>query len=565
MIREIRITGLGVIDEAVLEFDEGLNVVTGETGAGKTMVVQSLALLLGGRADPALVRTGARQAVVEGIAELPDGHPALIRAQEAGADVEDDLILSRSVAAAGRSRAVVGGRSAPAAVLAQISEHLVAVHGQADQWRLQRLDQHRVMLDEFGGPQVAAALAAYAETHARWRAARQELQDLHERARERAQRLDQLTASLEEIEAVDPVAGEDDELAAQAARLQHVDALREAAAAASSALVGHEEIDDAPQAMAPLAAARSSLAGAGEHDPRLAELATRLGEVTVLVTDVAGELSSYLADLDVEPGRLESVLSRRAQLSTLTRKYGATVAEVVEWAGRAAAEVAGLTGADDRIEQLTAEVAQLDARVEEQAGALTQAREAAGRRLGERVTQELAHLAMGSARVEVEVRRRPDDARYAAHGQDEVEILMAANAGAPLRGVAKAASGGELSRLMLALEVATGSGGVPTFVFDEVDAGVGGAAGLDVGSRLKELARHAQVIVVTHLAQVAAYADRHLVVRKAETGEVTSSGVVTVAGPDREAEIARMLGGNADSDAARAHAVDLLEQAGLAR
>ena len=349
MIDEIRITGLGVIDEAVLELSAGLNVLTGETGAGKTMVVQSLALLLGGRADPGLVRAGQPKAVVEGLARLPGEHPAVQRAREAGADVDDGLILGRTVAAEGRSRAVVGGRTTPAGVLAEIGEHLVAVHGQADQWRLQRLDQHRVMLDEFGGEALRTALTSYDDTYRRWRAARAELDELSEQSRERARLLDQLTASLEEIEAVDPRAGEDEELRDEAARLQHVDALREAAAAAHDLLVGTEDVDDAPQVLAPLTAARAHLDAVADHDPALATLADRVKEIAVLVTDVSAELSSYLADLDVEPGRLEAVLERRAQLTALTRKYGETIDEVLAWSESSGRRLLELDGTDARI------------------------------------------------------------------------------------------------------------------------------------------------------------------------------------------------------------------------
>ncbi|WP_220093708.1 DNA repair protein RecN [Flexivirga caeni] len=559
MLRELRIQGLGVIDDALLELSPGFNVVTGETGAGKTMVVQGLGLLLGGRSDAGLVRGDAERAYVEGIVEVPADHPALERAADAGATVEDELILARTVSGQGRSRAHVGGRTAPVAVLAELGELLVAVHGQADQWRLQRPEQHRIMLDDFGGKPVAAALAAYRALHATWQATRAELAELTDRARDRAQRLDLLTAALEDIERVDPVAGEDLELAAESDRLAHADALREAAGTAHDSLAGNEDSDDAPNVLALVAQARQALAGSVDHDAALAGLDERLRELAVLAADVAGDLASYLADLEVDPARLEQVQVRRADLTALLRKYGESIDDVLVWSKAAALEAAELAGSDDRIEELRTHLAGLEPQLTAAATRLTAGRRKAARKLQQAVTEELAHLAMGSATLTVDVQTDPE--RRGPHGVDEVEILLAANPGAPPRSVAKAASGGELSRVMLALEVVTASGSVPTFVFDEVDAGVGGAAALDIGARLARLAQGAQVIVVTHLAQVAAYADRQLVVHKSSDGHVTASDVTAVDGEDRLAELARMLGGVSDSTSARQHAQELLDGA----
>lgn len=559
MLRELRIQGLGVIDDALLELSSGLNVVTGETGAGKTMVVQGLGLLFGGRSDSALVRSTADRAAVEGLLELPPEHPAMSRAVEAGADVDDgDLILARTVAGSGRSRAHVGGRSVPVGVLAELGEHLVAVHGQADQWRLQRPEQHRVMLDDFGGRPVATARTAYTAAYDAWTAARTELASLTDHARERAQRLEMLTAALETIERVDPQSGEDDDLAAEAQRLIHADGLREGAQVAHDAIVGNEDLPDGAYVGELLARARHALSAVVEHDDALAAIDARLRELTILAADVGADLASYLADLDVDPGRLEQVQQRRAELTGLLRTYGESIEDVLQWSRAAAAESAELAGSDDRIHLLTTQVGELDAAVATAAAALTKARTAAARKLEKAVTAELAHLAMGSASLKVQVATDPE--RRTPNGVDEVEILLAANAGAPARTVAKAASGGELSRVMLALEVVSSSGGVPTFVFDEVDAGVGGAAALDIGARLRALAEHAQVIVVTHLAQVAAYADRHLVVHKSSDGHITASGISAVEDEARLSELARMLGGN-DSATAREHARELLQDA----
>jgi len=582
MLREIRIQNLGVIDDAVLELSAGLNVVTGETGAGKTMVVSGLGLLLGARADAGLVRTGARKAVVEGVVQVGPGHPAARRAIEAGGDVEDDLILARTVSAEGRSRAHVGGRTAPISVLGELGELLVAVHGQSDQWRLRQPEQHRVVLDRFAGESVAEPYGRYTALYDEFRQVGAELLALRGLARDRAREVDVLRTGLEEIEAIDPQPGEDLELRAEDERLAHADGLRASAGQARALLTGD---DDSPYSGAgvadgsnsgdvgeQLAAARVALAPMTAHDPALADLDRRLQELGYLAADLGVDLAAYLSEADVDPARLAWVQNRRAELARLQRKYGDTVDDVLAWSKESAARLAELEGADDRADELQIRLDTLRGDLTSCAGVLSAARQLAAADFGARVTRELAHLAMGKAVVTVGVERRPDPeglllttelqpVRFSRHGVDDVEILLAANPGAPVRSVAKAASGGELSRVMLALEVVTGSGDVPTFVFDEIDAGVGGKAALDVGARLAALATSAQVIVVTHLAQVAAYADRHLVVRKTDDGHITASGVVAVTGEEQLRELARMMGGVEDSGVAIEHAKELLGQA----
>ncbi|MEW1953818.1 DNA repair protein RecN [Terrabacter sp. NPDC080008] len=584
MFTQMRIRGVGVIDDAVLDLSPGLNVLTGETGAGKTMVVSGLGLLLGERADSGLVRTGADSAFVEGVVQLPLDHPALGRAEEAGGEHDaGELVLARTIAATGRSRAHVGGRTAPVSVLAELGQLLVAVHGQADQWRLKQGDAHRAVLDDFGGSELTALRERVAALHDRWRECAREHARLVSEARERAREIDSLTASLEEIEAVDPQPGEDLALRAEDERLAHADTLRLAAASALAELSGDDfAAEPAPNVRDLIGSARAALGPATAHDPALAGLDERLHELGTLVTDLGAELSAYLQDVDLDPERLGWVQERRASLGVLTRKYGETVDEVLEWSARAAARLDELVTADDRVEQLGAEVAELESAVVTASLALSDARRSAGEEFGTRVSEELSHLSMGKAVVRVDVRRRADPegaelpdgtrVRLSRNGIDEVEILLAANAGATPRSVARAASGGELSRVMLALEVVgsrggsgEAAGGPPTFVFDEVDAGVGGRAALDVGARLAALAEHAQVIVVTHLAQVAAFADRHLVVHKADDGRITSSSVSAVEGEARLRELSRMMGGDPDSEAGLAHAGDLLEQTAGAR
>ena len=561
MIEEIRIRDLGVIDDAALPLHRGLTVLTGETGAGKTMVVTGLGLLLGGRGDSGLVRAGADRLVVEGVLDLPADHPALVRAAEAGADVADGLVLVRSVAADGRSRAHVGGRSAPVGVRGELAEHLVAVHGQADQWRLRRADQHREVLDGFGGEAVATALAAYRALHHELTASEAELAHLRTAAAERAREAESLRVGLERIEALDPQPGEDEALRVESARLGHAEELRDGAGAAHAVLSGDDDASGMPArgVVEALATASGRLAAVSDSDPALAEIATRVDELRYLAADVAADLGSYLADADIDPARLEQVEQRRAALGEVTRLYGPTVDDALAWGQQASLRVAELDGTGDRIEELEEHVVALTGRREVAASALTSARTSAAETLGDRITAELGHLAMGSAVVSVAVE---DAGRFTADGRDDVEIRLSSGSGTAPRAVTRAASGGELSRVMLAIDVATATqaSSVPTFVFDEVDAGVGGRAALDVGARLAALARHAQVVVVTHLAQVAAHADRHLVVERSDDGHVTRSGVHEVSGEARVAELARMLGGSS-TDAALEHARDLMARA----
>ena len=584
MLREIRIQNLGVIDDAVLELSAGLNVLTGETGAGKTMVVSGLGLLLGARADAALVRTGAKTAVVEGVVEVGPQHPASLRAIEAGGDPQDGLILVRTVSAGGRSKAHVGGRTVPVSVLGELGELLVAVHGQSDQWRLRQPEQHRVVLDRFGAGSVSEPLARYAAAYDDFHQVGAELAHLRGLARDRAREVDVLRTGLEEIEAVDPLPGEDLELRAEDARLAHSDGLRASAGQAHSLLTGepdggYQEADGTQGSNSDVASllgsARTALAPMTGHDQALADLDRRLQELGYLSADLGTDLAAYLSGVDVDPARLSWVQNRRADLARLQRKYGDTADDILLWAKESAARLAELEGADDRADALQLRLDVLREELTSCAGELSVARHLAAADLGARVTSELSHLAMGTALVQVALGRRPDPeglwladeagpVRFSRHGVDDVEILLAASSGAPPRSVAKAASGGELSRVMLALEVVTGSGDVPTFVFDEVDAGVGGKAALDVGARLAALAASAQVIVVTHLAQVAAHADRHLVVRRTDDGHITASGVVAVSGEERLRELARMMAGVEDSDVAIEHARELLAQTGAA-
>lgn len=572
VLEEMRIRSLGVIDDAVVELSPGFTAVTGETGAGKTMVVTSLGLLLGGRADPALVRIGAKAAVVEGRIVLRPDAPAARRAEEAGAELDDGaLLISRTVSAEGRSRAHVGGRSVPVGLLAELADDLVAVHGQTDQQGLLRPARQRQALDRYAGDAVAVPLEKYAAAYRRLRAVAVELDTLTTRARERAQEADLLRFGLDEIAGVEPLPGEDVELAAEAERLGHAESLASAAQVAHGALGGNPEDPEAIDANMLVAGAHRALESVRSHDPALGVLAERIGELGILLADVAGELAGYADHLDADPLRLAAVEERRAALTQLTRKYGDSVESVLEWAERGSARLLELDGDDGRIAELTAERDGLRSELSQLAQALTDARVEAATLFASAVTEELASLAMPHARVTIDIRQADDpegvevDGRtvaYGPSGADEVELLLAPHPGAQPRPIAKGASGGELSRVMLAVEVVfAGSDPVPTYLFDEVDAGVGGKAAVEVGRRLAKLAKSAQVVVVTHLPQVAAFADRQLLVEKTSDGSVTRSGVTVLEGEARVRELSRMLAGQEDSVSARAHAEELLAAA----
>jgi DNA repair protein RecN (Recombination protein N) len=574
MIEEIRIASLGVIDESVLELGPGLNVVTGETGAGKTMLVTALGLLLGARADAGAVRTGARAARVEGIVTVPDPDGALAqRADELGATVEDGtLVLARQLSAEGRSRAFIGGASVPVVALQGIADHLVAVHGQSDQHRLLQPEAQRLAVDGFAGDDVRSLKASMARDYASLREVEAELAVVIGAARERARETDLLRLGLAEIDVVDPQSGEDTLLASEESRLGFADTLRTGAEAAREALSSDTE---GPDALSAVSAARRALESVREYDADAGRLSDRVAEVSYLLSDVAADVASYASALETDPARLAVVSERRAALTALTRKYGETIDEVLAWAVASAERLLELDDSENRVEALRAERATLRGELAVTAEKLSAARELAAGRLSEAVTDELTALAMPHARIEIRIGRTQDPGgleiagecwRFNSSGVDQIEILLAANTGSEPRPLNKGASGGELSRVMLAIEVVlAGTSPVPTFVFDEVDAGVGGKAAVEVGRRLAALAGSAQVLVVTHLPQVAAFADRHVVVQKSSDGRVTTSGLEVLDDAGRVRELSRMLAGLEESETAMAHAQELLDVAQQAR
>ncbi|MGW4423671.1 DNA repair protein RecN [Streptosporangium sp. NPDC004631] len=558
-VEEVRIRGLGVIDEAVLALSPGFTVLTGETGAGKTMVVTGLGLLFGGRADPARVRPGADKATVEGTLVVDPAGRVAQQVRDVGGEVEGaELIISRTVSAEGRSRAWLGGRTVPVGTLTYLAEDLVAVHGQMDQQRLLQPGRQRAALDRYAGEDLLKPLRAYELTYKRHRQVADQLAELTARARERAQEADLLRFGLDEVERADPRQGEEAVLREEEERLSHADSLRNAAEAAHRALLGdpmsgEQEMQDA---IALVGRARTVVEAVRDFDPVLAGIADRLAEAGYLIADVATELASYAESVEADPVRLAVVQERQAVLTHLIRKYGQDTGVVLAWAAQAARRVAELEGDDERIGGLSREHEELTVRLTELAAELTRVRAVAAERFGQAVTEELTVLAMPHARVVVTLAAAAD---FGPHGVDEVELRMSPHPASPPLPLNKGASGGELSRVMLAIEVVfAGADPVPTFVFDEVDAGVGGKAAVEIGRRLARLARTAQVIVVTHLPQVAAFADQHLVVEKAGDGSVVRSGVVALDKDGRARELSRMLAGLEDSELGRAHAEELL-------
>ncbi|MCQ9164336.1 DNA repair protein RecN [Arthrobacter sp. STN4] len=571
MIEEIRIRDLGVISESTLPLGPGLSVVSGETGAGKTMVVTAVGLLLGNRADAGAVRNGAKSASAEATLTLPAGHAALARAQEAGADIDEfdggaGLILARTVGADGRSRAHVGGRSAPIGVLAELGETLVAVHGQSDQIRLKGAGPQREALDKFAAEaqkQFPAAMTAYGEVFRRWQASQAELELLRNSSRERLREAESLATALAEIDAVAPQEAEDELLKAEAVKLGNVEELRRASLGAHEALLA-EDYGDGADAVTLVDTARRLLETVAGSDDELAELGKRVSEVGYLLADIARDLAGYATSLDSEgPGRLAEVEDRRGELAVLVRKYAPTINEVIEWADRARARLDELTDDSGRIEALEAGVAASLTELETLAAKVTKLRRAAADALSKRVSAELKALAMPDARLVIDMA----PAERGIHGADDITFLLQPHAGASPRPLGKGASGGELSRVMLALEVVLAAvDPVPTFVFDEVDSGVGGKAAVEIGRRLAMLARHVQVLVVTHLPQVAAFADQHILVTKSSAGSTPGGGITTsnvrlLDDSERVRELARMLAGQEDSATAQAHAKELLADA----
>jgi DNA repair protein RecN (Recombination protein N) len=577
MFDELRICALGSVDEAVLELHAGLTVLSGETGAGKSSIVRAFGLLAGGRADASQVRSGRASAAVEGRLTVDPESVIAARVREVGGELEGScLIVARTVSADGRSRAFVGGRSVPVGLLAEVVGGLLALHGQSSQLQLRQPGAQRLALDRFAGPPVLEPLQAFRATRDRWQSARRELQQLKVAAKEQAREIELLRLGLADVERVAPLPGEELELDRELARLSAVDELRWASETARVHLTGDENArTDDGGALAALGQAARTLDAAAGNDPELEALARRVHEVSVLAGEVAADLASYAAGVDDDPQRLAAAQERRAELSRLCRPHATGVDGVLLWAAEAVSRLAALDPGGERCAQLEVQESQAAEQMLTLAKQLSAARTLAAKSLQRRISAELTALSMSSARLEVALSpfepgqgtASESAARLGVDGGDEVELLFAAGDGMALRPLARAASGGELSRVVLALEVVLAAGLGPTsMVFDEVDAGIGGEAALEVGRRLAVLGQTRQVICVTHLPQVAAFADRHLLVAKSGRGATVHSGVIALDQPQRIRELSRMLAGVADSELARGHAAELLASCtGVAR
>ena len=555
MIKEIYIRDLGVIREARLSFSSGLNVLTGETGAGKTMVLTALALLLGERADSSAIRAGSNALLVEG-RWCPVSDGIVARVADAGSALDEgDLLVNRSVSTEGKSRAAVGGVSIPVGLLAELGEQLVVVHGQADQLRLKTPAAQREALDSFAS--LDELLSRYGSSFHSWQAAKKNLNEVLTNKEANAREVATLIEDLKAIEAVSPREGEDIELRDLAARMANLEALRSAAATAHEALSSDSDQLDVQML---LATARRSLDSQRAVDTALEAIAEKLQEATFQVSEVAIQLSSYAASLEADSElSFDQVQRRLSELNALIRRFGPSLEDVFAHSTFASGRVLELDDSEERIDSLKQQVEVEKKAAEDLANQLTARRIESAKSLATEVNLELAGLAMAGAELVVEVSQTEDLGPF---GRDQVSILLRSYAAAEPRPIAKSASGGELSRIMLAIEVVLAKGSTtPTFIFDEVDAGVGGAAAIEVGRRLARLSKQAQVIVITHLAQVAAFADNHQRVLKTQNGDITESDVASLSGADREAELARMLSGLSDSTSARQHAAELMSMA----
>lgn len=576
MLEEVRIRGLGVIADATLPLRPGFTVLTGETGAGKTMVVASLLLLFGERADTAQISSGLDLADIEGRIRIDPDNAAMATVLEAGGAPDEDgsLILSRTINRSGRSRATAGGRSVPAGLLATIAERLVAVHGQSTQLQLAKPAAQRELLDRFAGANLDEALLHYQQLFSSWQSLEHERED---RARDDEVRIRErqlLRFGVAQIDAIGPTPDEDSSLDAQIDRLSNADALRTAVQHAHAQLtVGDEASAERDGGVdAAMAAVHRALVDGSEYDKQLGDYAERANEVAILAADLASDLLAYSEHVSADPDRLSTLMSRRVEIRDLIRNYGGAkgLAGVLAWAKSAHESLMAMDDSAEGIADLERRCHQGAEAAAQGAVVLTELRTAAARAFEEAISLELAQLAMGSVTLSVQLHKRPQQdgaptllaAAASMSGIDVVSIEISSDAGRTSRPLGRGASGGELSRVMLAIEVVlAGANPVPTMIFDEVDAGVGGAAAIEIGRRLAALGRNHQVVAVTHLPQVAAFADHHVMIEKSDAGAITRSGIQVLHSEQRIEEITRMLAGLAHSDSGRAHAAELLAAA----
>lgn len=566
-LEEISIRSLGIIDQSTLELGKGLNVLTGETGAGKTMILTALSLVLGGKSDSSLVRTGSDRLVASAQFILPRVNNEISSiADESGADIsEGSLVLTRTINSDGKSKAVAGGTTVPAATLGNFADHLVEIHGQAANHQIVKSARQRELLDRFAGSELSKALAQYQEALTIYNDLKARLKSMRESSTKRDREIADLEEFLRGWSKLKPTRGEYSEVANQIARLSSVEDLRSASDGANQALS-----DEISGSLTSLGAARRFLDIARGKDSKLDEIASVVAEGFFVLDEAARDLSSYLSALEADPSKLDALQARKAEIIGFIKKWGSSAdpdAELIalsEKAKTARATIADLTGGEDRIAELEVEMQGAKKDLLGKAKLLTEIRTAAAIKLSAAVSTEIHALSMPHTEFSISINSADyegslKESDFTILGCDEVIMQIQGHRDGPLIALGKGASGGEMSRIMLALEVVLAqTHPVGTYIFDEVDAGVGGKAAIEVGRRLALLAQHSQVIVVTHLPQVAAWADTHFVVRKSSDGSISQSDVEKLDTQNRIEEIARMLAGLEGSSSAREHAAELL-------
>ena len=571
-LEEISIRNLGIIEESHLELSPGLNVLTGETGAGKTMILTALHLVLGGKADSALVRHSSERLSASATFALPSKIDSHFRnkVEESGCSIEDgQIIFTRSVTNEGKSKASANGTSVPASVLNELSSELIEIHGQSANVALSKSSRQRELLDKFGGLAIDKAHQNYSSLYVSYLELRDRIKTMKTASSQRDAEIAELESFLSEWSKLKAVRNEYSSTVDEISRLSSVEDLRVAATQASAAAN-----DEESGALTSLGIAKRSLEGAKGRDSRLDAISDQVAEAFYILDEASRELSSYQSSLEADPERLNQLQERRAGLNAFLRKWGTTGdsdEQLVALASRAKSgreSIADLKGGDERINELENELKVIKSELVSAAIALTEARKISAEKLSSEVSTELKHLSMPHTELIVDI-ATPDykgalkESDFTAHGCDELTISIKAHPTAAKIAIGKGASGGEMSRIMLALEVVIAqSHPVGTYIFDEVDAGVGGKAAIEVGRRLNLLAKSAQVIVVTHLPQVAAWADTHFRVEKRSDGLIVESGVEKLSEQDRVEEIARMLAGLEESTSALEHAAELLAMRG---
>ena len=556
-LEEITIRSIGVIDQSTLEISKGLTVLTGETGAGKTMILTALNLILGGKADSALVRKGSERLVASGRFSIPKSSEHLFE----DVLVEDgELIVTRTVAADGKSKATTNGISATAGTLSIVGENLVEVHGQAANQNITKSSRQRELVDRFG----QIDLGGYQRALSSYHDLKDRISSLKKSIAQKDKELSELREFANAFKKLNPSVGEYAEIDLEIARLSSVEEFRLATAQATAAIE-----DEEAGSLTSIGVARRALESARSKDPQLEAIYQQLSESFFLLDDAQTALNSYQSKLEADPVRLDFLHARKAEINTLIKKFGGSgsheqeLAELYVRFKNSSDSIADLEGGDQRLQELEVELTANKKVLLKSAQSLSESRIKSAEQLSKLVTAEIQQLSMPHAsfvaKVESADYSAPKESDFTAHGCDEIAMFIQGHKDAPLVALAKGASGGEMSRVMLALEVVIATTHpIGTYVFDEVDAGVGGKAAIEVGKRLHQLAQHAQVIVVTHLPQVAAWADSHFVVTKNNDGTVSQSDVRNVSGEDRIEEIARMLAGLENSTSAREHATELL-------